>query len=100
MVSAYLRAAQFVETSIEEAAEISAKYIGLSPEIIRKALKVNRPNVNAIRNQAAMDQVIQLMIKRGYIERPPTRYKDLSFMDKCCGRFDIGAQKPEFRTHA
>jgi ABC-type nitrate/sulfonate/bicarbonate transport system substrate-binding protein len=85
MVSAYLRAAQFLETSLDESAEIAAKYIGLSAEIIRKALKVNRPNVNAIRNQAAMDQVIALMMKRGYIDRPPTQYKDLSFMDKCCG---------------
>jgi ABC-type nitrate/sulfonate/bicarbonate transport system substrate-binding protein len=85
MVSAYIRAAQFVETSIEESGEIAAKYIGLSAEIVRKALKVNRPDVNAIRNQAAMDQVINLMIKRGYIDRPPTRYKDLRFMDKCCG---------------
>jgi ABC-type nitrate/sulfonate/bicarbonate transport system substrate-binding protein len=85
MVSAYLRAAQFVEASPEESAEIAAKYIGLSSEIIRKALKVNRPNPNAIRNQSAMDQIIALMIERGYIDRPPTRYKDLSFMDKCCG---------------
>ena len=28
-----------------------------------------------------MDQVIDLMIQRGYIDRAPTGYKDLSFLD-------------------
>jgi ABC-type nitrate/sulfonate/bicarbonate transport system substrate-binding protein len=81
MVSAYMRAARHVETNRDEAARIGAKYIGLSPEIIRKALNANRPNPDAIRNQAAMDQVIGLMIQRGYIDRAPTGYKDLSFLD-------------------
>jgi hypothetical protein len=29
-----------------------------------------------------MDQVINLMIERGYIDKAPTGYKDLSFLDK------------------
>ena len=82
MVSAYMRGAQFAETNRDEAAEISAKYIGISAKIIRKALDANRPNPDAIRNQAAMDQVIGLMIERGYIDGPPTGFKDLSFLDK------------------
>jgi len=64
----------------------------LSAEIVRKALKVNRPNPNAIRNQAAMDQVIALMIKRGYIDRPPTRYKNLSFLDKVVASRELSPQ--------
>lgn len=82
MVSAYMRGAQFAETNRDEAAEIAAKYIGISAKIIRKALDANRPNPDAIRNQAAMDQVIGLMIERGYIDGPPTGFKDLSFLDK------------------
>lgn len=82
MVSAYMRGAQFAETNRDEAAEISAKYIGISAKIIRKALDANRPNPDAIRNQAAMDQVIGLMIERGYIDGPPAGFKDLSFLDK------------------
>lgn len=82
MVSAYMRGAQFAETNRDEAAEISAKYIGISAKIIRKALDANRPNPDAIRNQAAMDQVIGLMIERGYIDGPPVGFKDLSFLDK------------------
>jgi NitT/TauT family transport system substrate-binding protein len=82
MVSAYMRAARYVETNRDESARIGAKYIGLSPEIIRKALNANRPNPDAIRNRAAMDQVIGLMIQRGYIDKAPSGYKDLSFLDK------------------
>jgi NitT/TauT family transport system substrate-binding protein len=85
MVKAHVRSAAFVEASPDESAKIAARYIGVSSQIIRKALNVNRPNPNAIRNQAAMDQIISLMIERGYIKCAPTRYKDLSFMDKCCG---------------
>jgi hypothetical protein len=29
-----------------------------------------------------MDQVIGLMIQRGYIHKAPSGYKDLSFLDK------------------
>jgi ABC-type nitrate/sulfonate/bicarbonate transport system substrate-binding protein len=97
MVDAYLRGAEFVEGSPDESAEIAEKYIGVNSRIIRKALDVNRPNPNAIRNEAAMEQVIGLMIKRGYIDRPPTRYKDLRFLDKamsshdkCCGSLAAG----------
>ena len=82
MVSAYMRGARFAETNRDESARIAAKYIGISAEIVRKALDVNRPNPDAIRNQVAMDQVIDLMMQRGYIDQPPTGYKDLSFLDK------------------
>ena len=88
MVNAYLRGAQFADASPDESAEIAERYIGISSEIIRKALKVNRPNPNAIRNEAAMDQVIGLMIERGYIDSPPTGFKNLTFLDNavaCCG---------------
>ncbi|MET0166775.1 MAG: ABC transporter substrate-binding protein [Vicinamibacterales bacterium] len=82
MVGAYMRGAGFADTNRDESAEIAEKYIGLSAKIIRKALDANRPNPDAIRNQAAMDQVIGLMIQRGYIDRAPSGYKDLSFLDK------------------
>ena len=82
MVGAYMRGAGFADTNRDESAEIAEKYIGLSAKIIRKVLDANRPNPDAIRNQAAMDQVIGLMIQRGYIDRAPSGYKDLSFLDK------------------
>jgi ABC-type nitrate/sulfonate/bicarbonate transport system substrate-binding protein len=82
MVGAYMRGAHFADTNREEAAHIAEKYIGISGEIICKALDVNRPNPDAIRNQSAMDQVIDLMIERGYIDKVPSGYKHLSFLDK------------------
>ena len=82
MVGAYMRGARFADTNRDESAEIAEKYIGLSAKIIRKALDANRPNPDAIRNQGAMDQVIGLMIQRGYIDKVPSGYKDLSFLDK------------------
>ena len=82
MVGAYMRGAHFADTNRDESAEIAEKYIGLSSKIIRKALDANRPNPDAIRNQGAMDQVIDLMIERGYIDKVPSGYKDLSFLDK------------------
>jgi ABC-type nitrate/sulfonate/bicarbonate transport system substrate-binding protein len=90
MVSAYLRGAQFVDGSPDESAEIAEKYIGVSSRVIRKALEVNRPDPNAIRNQAAMDQVISGMIELGYIDRAPTGYKTLSFMDKAMALGNLG----------
>jgi NitT/TauT family transport system substrate-binding protein len=85
MVSAYVRGARFVQDSPDESAQIAAQYIGIGPQLIRKALEVNRPDPDAIRNETAMDQVIRLMIERGYIERPPTGYRNLSFLDKTVG---------------
>jgi ABC-type nitrate/sulfonate/bicarbonate transport system substrate-binding protein len=82
MVGAYMRGARFADTNREEAADIAEKYIGISGEIIRKALNANQPNPDAIRNQGAMDGVINLMIQRGYIDKAPSGYKDLSFLDK------------------
>jgi ABC-type nitrate/sulfonate/bicarbonate transport system substrate-binding protein len=82
MVGAYLRAAADVEANPAEAAAIGARFIGVSPEIIRKALAANRPDPAAIRNDAAMDHVIELMVARGYVPAPPAGYRDLSFLDK------------------
>jgi NitT/TauT family transport system substrate-binding protein len=85
MVGAYVRAAQFVETSPDESAQIAGQYIGVSPQLVRKALDVNRPDPEAIRNEVAMEQVIELMIERCYLECRPTGYKDLSFLNKTTG---------------
>jgi NitT/TauT family transport system substrate-binding protein len=82
LVGAYIRAAQDVAAHPDEAAQIGARYIGVSPAIVRKALDVNRPDPDAIRNQAAMDRVLELMVARGYVSATPERYRDLSFLDK------------------
>lgn len=82
MVGAYVRAVQFVSDEPDEAARTGARFIGVSSEIIRKALTANQPNMNALRNQAAMDQVIGLMTTRGYVAEAPTGYTNLTFLDR------------------
>ena len=82
VVSAYLRAAQYVASHPDEAARIGAGFIGVSPAIVGKALRANRPDPNAIRNQQAMDGILELMMARGYVKATPTGYRDLSFLDK------------------
>jgi len=61
VVGAYVRAAAFVDAEPDETARIAAPYIGMHADIVRAALAVNRPDVNAIRNGAAMSMVLTLM---------------------------------------
>ncbi len=81
VVDAYVRAAAFVLEQPAEAAEIASKYIGVHAQTITKALKANRPNVDAIRSKDAMGQVLNLMKKLGYIDVIPDGFVDLQFLD-------------------
>ncbi len=82
MVMAFARGAMFVKTNPDESADIASNYIGINPRFIRQALNVNCPDVNAIRNSKAMECVLSLMIKLGYIDKMPAGYSDLKFLDK------------------
>ncbi len=81
VVNAFVRGAQFVRQHPDQAAAIAADYIGMNPTFIRQALQHNWPNVDAIRNREAMDQVLSLMRQLGYLKRPPQNFMDLSFLD-------------------
>ncbi|MBE0425202.1 MAG: ABC transporter substrate-binding protein [Nitrospirae bacterium] len=85
VVKAFVRGAIFVRDNPDESAEISSGYIGISVRFIRDALNVNRPDVDAIRNRKAMENVLSLMMKLGYIEKLPTNYSDLTFLDRAAG---------------
>jgi len=83
MITAFVLGARFVDSDQEQSAEIASCYIGVAPEFIRGALIHNRPNVRALSNEGAMNDVIDLMLKMGYVADWPTRgYKDLSFLEK------------------
>lgn len=82
VVNAYVAAAKFVAENPTEAAEIGAPFIGVSPEILIHALKSNRPDVNAVRNTQAMDAVLLLMQKLGYVQDIPRNFADLRFLDR------------------
>ena len=82
VVNAYVAASLFVNEKPDEAAEIGASFIGVHVNIVRSALRVNRPNVDAIRNGTAMKQVLSLMQKLGYVQRLPQNFVELSFLDR------------------
>ncbi len=82
VVSAYVAAAKFVETNPDEAAEVAAPFIGVHAKIVRRALCSNRPCTNAVRNGDAMDQVLLLMQRLGYVETLPRNFTDLRFLDQ------------------
>lgn len=77
MVNAYVKAAQFVKECPKEAADIAANFIGIHSRFICSALNHNQPDVQAVRNDQSMGQVLTLMQRLGYLERPP----ESSFMD-------------------
>lgn len=81
VVNAFVRGANFLQDYPEECADIAAYYIGINARYIRHALHVNRPNPEAIRNKGAMDAVLSLMVKLGYIKKIPNDYIDVTFLD-------------------
>ena len=86
VVRAFVRGVTFVKENLDESAQIASRYIGINAGFIRKALNVNKPDVDAIRNRKAMEGVLSLMMKLGYIKRLPEGYIDLTFLDKAMKR--------------
>ncbi len=82
VVRAFAKGADFVLKNPDETAEIASRYIGISTAIIRKSLSVNKPNIDALRNTASMNQIIDLMKQLGYVEEDSSQYLDLSFLDQ------------------
>jgi ABC-type nitrate/sulfonate/bicarbonate transport system substrate-binding protein len=80
-VRAFARGVRFVREHPHEAAEIASRYIGIHPRFIVEALRRNVPQVDAIRNRAAMDEILSLMIELGYLDSVPSGFADLSFLD-------------------
>ena len=82
VVNAYVEACAFVDENPDEAAEIGSPFIGVHPDIVRRALRANRPNVDAIRNTEAMNRVLALMQKLGYVQTLPRNYVELRFLNQ------------------
>ena len=81
MVAAYLRAAQFIEEEPQEASTIASKFIGVNARYVFKALQNNRPDVTAINNTTAIDNVLDLMISRKYLSRRPEGFTEPKFLE-------------------
>jgi ABC-type nitrate/sulfonate/bicarbonate transport system substrate-binding protein len=96
VVRAFVRGAAFVRQQPDQASEIAARYIGIHQRFIRAALDKNQPNPDALRNQAAMDQILALMTALGYVEGPCGGFSDLSFLDAAQAR--LAGTQPERAT--
>lgn len=81
VTAAYVAAARRVLAAPEEAARIGEGFIGVSAEIVLRALAANRPDPQAIRNDAAMAQVLALMADLGYLRQATDGYRDLRFLE-------------------
>lgn len=92
MVSAHLRGVAAVREQPEDCAAIAAKYIGISKEMILHSFASNRPDAHAIRNRDAMDRILDLMLRLGYIRNKPERYLDLRFMDRLADPAPVGQE--------
>lgn len=85
-VNAIVSAVEFVNNNPKETAEIASNFIGVNAEYIERALSRNSPNIDAVRNQNTMDQIIDTMLDLGYLKSRPTDYCDLSFLDNAQSR--------------
>jgi ABC-type nitrate/sulfonate/bicarbonate transport system substrate-binding protein len=93
VVRAFVRGAAFVHQHPDQAAEMAARYIGIHSRFIRAALDKNQPNLDALRNHAAMDQILALMADLGYVEGVCSGFSDLSFLDSAQAR--LAAARPD-----
>jgi NitT/TauT family transport system substrate-binding protein len=82
VVRAFRRGADYVHENPSETAAISSRFIGVSEDFIEEALKRNGPEVDAIRHQDAIERVLSLMARRGYLEHDPSGFLDLSFLER------------------
>ncbi len=86
VVGAFVDGARFVDERPDEAAALAEPYIGIGGEFIRAALERNRPSVDALSNQAAMDGILSLMLELGYLDERPEDHVDLSLLRELFAR--------------
>ncbi len=81
VVRAYKKATDSVLADPESAARIARKYVGVAAEHITQAIQVNPPSVDAIRSDASMNAIVELMIELGYLSGQPQPFHDLRFLE-------------------
>ena len=80
VVAAFVQGAQWTNQHFGEAAKIGAAYIGVHDRFIRAALTRNRPNINALFSDEAIEQILDLMQQLGYLDNRPTDFMDLGYL--------------------
>ena len=75
-----------VAETADEAAAIAARFIGIDTGFIRKALDRNRPEVTAIRNAHAVEEILGLMRRLGYMNAQPGDIFEFGFLEQALVR--------------
>jgi ABC-type nitrate/sulfonate/bicarbonate transport system substrate-binding protein len=94
VVRAWARGVAFTRANPQETARVAHRYIGVAPQFIEAALKANAPDLDAVRNRAAMTQILSLMRDLGYLERVPDGVVDTRFLDALPASLDAPARGP------
>ncbi|MDI6902684.1 MAG: ABC transporter substrate-binding protein [Methanocellales archaeon] len=81
-IKAILKADEFCNKEPEEAAKISSRYIGISAEIIREALRYNQPRIDITGSIDIMMRVAGLMKELGYIKTIPKDFCNFELLKK------------------
>lgn len=79
-VTAFRRGADVVNSDPAQAAAISSPYIGVHERFVHTAAQINPPNVKALYNESAINDILALMTELGYLQRPPKCFLDLRFL--------------------
>ncbi|MDD2666503.1 MAG: ABC transporter substrate-binding protein [Methanocellales archaeon] len=79
-IKAILKAEEFCHEEQEEAAKISSKYIGISSEIVREALRYNQPHTDITGSIEVMTGIVRLMKELGYIESISKEFYDFELL--------------------
>ncbi|MFO0748453.1 MAG: ABC transporter substrate-binding protein [Myxococcota bacterium] len=91
VVTAYVRGARAVHADPSAAAAAAEPYIGVSQAIILKALGQNGPHIDALASHDAMEAILALMQRLGYVAGHPHGFADLRFLAEAKRRLEHGA---------
>ena len=94
VVRAFVKATKYVHEHPQESAEIAYPYIGVHPNFIHKALLRNPPRNEAVLSKDAMEKILALMMKLGYLKKMPSGYTNLSFMERAYAQMGLTFPNP------
>jgi len=86
VVAEFAGAVADVRRHPREAAAVARPHIGIDEETIAQAIAEQPPLLDAIRNDAAMTDILAFMVKLGYMRQAPKDYRELSFLDRAASR--------------
>jgi ABC-type nitrate/sulfonate/bicarbonate transport system substrate-binding protein len=92
VVNAFVRGAAAVASDPEGAAAAAEPWIGVRADIIERALRANRPDCDAVRNEEPMKRILGLMQDLGYTRAQPRDFRDLRFLERAQERFGTVTQ--------